>query len=616
MPTISQLPTADAVSASDLVPISQDGSVHAVSVGALLAQTQPAIIVAPPSLLGRTSLGPGGPDTIAVGDGLALNNGTLSASAFDMAALPLQTVLSPTDQIIVSSTEGSQRIEVGQIREIFTAGQNITIDAEGVISAPFAGGAALGNLASLSSVSTLTSQDLVGVSHNGQDHTITYANLLDGVTIDAAQPADLASDSDTFWVAQSGSAMVRQTLGALWPWMAGKLPVWKPPIIELNDNTALDESLHNNAILVCGKPITISAATTNTGSGFCCDLINAGFGNVTLSSNILTSNGSSVLSPYQCACIRGFTYSGGAMIIASIGAGTAATAAPGQVTNLSASSLTATGLSLSWSAPPSGGAVSVYAAQYRVTGTIPWLSAGQTNGFTGIIISGLQAALSYDFTVIGTNNVGAGPVSAILTVATIPSDLVPSAPTALVVTNVTANSLTWSWTAPTSGGPVITYAVQYRTSGQTKWNSATSNLSTTTFEMTGLLPGTAYDVQITPVNGAGSGPASALATAPTSQALGLVTTITWNAVPVGSYTRGVGAIGVNVHVNPADAAVQFGFSTSAAVPPTTWLAGVHVNSDFWGQYLPTPTTAGTWFAWVEGADGSAPTVYPTSFTVT
>ena len=40
-----------------------------------------------------------------------------------------------------------------------------------------------------------------------------------------------------------------------------------------------------------------------------------------------------------------------------------------------------------------------------------------------------------------------------------------------------------------------------------------------------------------------------------------------------------------------------------------------VNTDLWGQYMPTPPTAGTWYAWAEGTDGSAVTVYPTSFTV-
>jgi hypothetical protein len=40
-----------------------------------------------------------------------------------------------------------------------------------------------------------------------------------------------------------------------------------------------------------------------------------------------------------------------------------------------------------------------------------------------------------------------------------------------------------------------------------------------------------------------------------------------------------------------------------------------VNSNLWGAYVPTPATAGTWYAWAEGLDGSAPTVSPTSFLV-
>ena len=42
----------------------------------------------------------------------------------------------------------------------------------------------------------------------------------------------------------------------------------------------------------------------------------------------------------------------------------------------------------------------------------------------------------------------------------------------------------------------------------------------------------------------------------------------------------------------------------------------YVNSDLWGAYVSTPATAGTWYAWVEGTDGSRPTVYPVAFTVT
>lgn len=43
---------------------------------------------------------------------------------------------------------------------------------------------------------------------------------------------------------------------------------------------------------------------------------------------------------------------------------------------------------------------------------------------------------------------------------------------------------------------------------------------------------------------------------------------------------------------------------------------VSVNTDLWGAYVSTPATAGTWFVWAEGVDGSASTVHSTAFTVT
>lgn len=43
---------------------------------------------------------------------------------------------------------------------------------------------------------------------------------------------------------------------------------------------------------------------------------------------------------------------------------------------------------------------------------------------------------------------------------------------------------------------------------------------------------------------------------------------------------------------------------------------VSVNTDLWGAYVATPSVAGTWYSWVEGTDGSLPTVYPTPFSVT
>jgi fibronectin type III domain protein len=418
MPTIPQLPSADTVSASDLLPISQGGSTHAVSVGALLGQTQPAIIIGPPSLLGRYSIGPGGPDTIAVGDGLALNNGTLTSNGFDVDSLPVQTTLASGDQIIVNSGGVSQLLDVNQLRDLFTAGSNITIDTNGTISSAASNDGSTYSLTALTTVGTIATGDLVGLSQSGQDHTITYGNFIDGVTIDSAQAAGSATDSDAFWVAQTSNIMVRQSLGAIWPWVCAKLGSWQRPVIELSVNTALSTIPHNNAILVCSSPIAVSAANANLVSGFSCELVNVSTGPITFSGNILTSNGQNSLSPCQCAGIRCVAYSVGTAVFASMSAGNSAMASPGQPSNLTASMTTATSISLSWSAPPSGGSVTAFSVQYRVTGSTAWLAAGLTNADQNFPIGGLEPSTSYDFTVIAVNNVGAGSASTILTVTT------------------------------------------------------------------------------------------------------------------------------------------------------------------------------------------------------
>jgi len=553
---------------------------------------------------------------IAVGDGLTLNSGTLSSSSFNLGSLPLQTNLLPEDQIVVTNAGTSQLVGLNQVRELFTAGSNITIDANGIISTSSVGGGTNYSLSGLSSVQVIASGDLVGVSQSGADHTITYANLLDGLTIDLASPAAAASDGDTLWVGQASNVMLRQSLSAIWPWISGKLASWTRPIIELIGNTSLNGAVHNNAVLICSSPLLISIGAGSIGSGFSCELINASSGMVTFSSGILTSNGSSGLSPYQCASIQCITYSAGTTVFASISAGSTATVAPGQVTGLTASSVASSVVGLSWSAPGLGGSVSVYSIQYRITGTTTWGIAGQNNGSLNFVVTGLQSVTSYDFAVNAINNVGTGPTSSVLTTTTSSGATLPGAPTSVTASNITSSSMTFSWSPPTSGGVGMVYTVQYRVTGQSAWVVAASNLSGTTTNLSNLTASTSYDIRITASLSGGSGPPSTAVTAQTLQLAGLVTGIVWNLAPTGTFAHGSGAIGVNVHVTPASAAVQFGFSTSSSLPPTSWVTGVFVNSDLWGQYLPTPATPGSWFGWAEGTDGSSPTAYATPFTVT
>ena len=81
MPTLEQLPQVVAANAPDLVLLEQNGETCVVSVATLLTPVQPQLTLASGVLLGRASIGPGGPEPIGVGSGLAIQNGRLVVQA-------------------------------------------------------------------------------------------------------------------------------------------------------------------------------------------------------------------------------------------------------------------------------------------------------------------------------------------------------------------------------------------------------------------------------------------------------------------------------------------------------------------------------------------------------
>ena len=117
----------------------------------------------------------------------------------------------------------------------------------------------------------MAASDLVAISQGGADHTISYGNLLDGLTIDLAQPAIAATDTDALWVAQGSNTMLRQTFSAVWSWLTTKLTSYRLPVVEITHDTTLDATLHNGRILVCSQPITLTPLLLNLGNGFFCD---------------------------------------------------------------------------------------------------------------------------------------------------------------------------------------------------------------------------------------------------------------------------------------------------------------------------------------------------------
>ena len=610
MPTISQLPSVTQATPADQVPLSQSGVTHSVSVGALLAGTQPAILTDPGTLLGRTSVGPGGPEPVTVGVGLALHNTTLTATGTDHGSFVAQTSLVATDQVVLSSNGQPRLIPLALLRGLFAPGANVAISPTGTISAT--GDGQVPSIASLPPASVPSSQDLIGISQAGTAYAISYAALLDGQTIDMAQAAAPSQDSDQFWLAQGSSMMVRQDLSALWVWIASKLPGFNRPVIELSTSTTLDTTVHNGRILICSQPISLQAAGINLGSGFVCDVINLSNGPVTLVGPVITPSGEAGIPPEQMATIRCVGYSGGTVIYASISNLGAASSPPAQVGGLAAINSTQSSVTLSWS--PVAGASS-YVVEYRTQGATDWIVACSGLAGTTYSVSGLLPSTTYEFGLLAVNSAGSSAALATTTAATPAPLAIPGQVVGLTAAAITANSVSLTWSQPTTGGPVTSYTVQVRISGGGSWTTGGSGIGGTQYTVAGLVPNMAYDFQVLATNAAGSGPASAIATVSTVQAAGTVTAIAWNVVPSGPYAHGVGTVGVNAHVTPSTATVRFGFSTSASVLPTTWVAATYVNTDLWGAYVPTPPTAGTWFAWVSGTDGSCPTAYATGFTV-
>ena len=135
MPTISQLPSATAVTGADQIPLSQNGLTRSATVSLLLSSTQPVISLAQNNLLGRASAGQGGPEPIKIGTGLSLLGTALTPNGQDHLGFTQATSLQPSDELVINSGVVPKLVAASQVRSMFSAGSGVTIDQNGVISA-------------------------------------------------------------------------------------------------------------------------------------------------------------------------------------------------------------------------------------------------------------------------------------------------------------------------------------------------------------------------------------------------------------------------------------------------------------------------------------------------
>ncbi|WP_084074970.1 fibronectin type III domain-containing protein [Demequina sp. NBRC 110052] len=194
-------------------------------------------------------------------------------------------------------------------------------------------------------------------------------------------------------------------------------------------------------------------------------------------------------------------------------------AVPGAVTELEATARDQA-LTVTWEAPVSDGGepVTGYRVELREVGDDTVLATSTPTEMTATM-SGLVNGAAYELSVIAINAVGD---SAAATVEATPRT-VPGAPTGLVAARGNGQlSLSWTASIDDGGDDVFDYVIEIREAGGT-WGSVDDDESaTTSATLTGLTNGTAYEVRVSAVNGAGKGAASGVASGVPATAPGAV----------------------------------------------------------------------------------------------
>ncbi|MEO0024978.1 MAG: hypothetical protein RL196_1419 [Actinomycetota bacterium] len=170
-------------------------------------------------------------------------------------------------------------------------------------------------------------------------------------------------------------------------------------------------------------------------------------------------------------------------------------------TGVSSSSIT-----LAWAAPTvvMNSATTGYAVRYRQTGATDWVNFVGAIASPTATITGLAASTDYEFQAATINGLDQGAFGATASAKT-SVGIITAAPDAVVVTSssATGTSVTINFTAPGAHNSAITgYALAYRAVGAANWTNG-SNLSAAALlaTITGLTPGTAYEVKVAALNG-------------------------------------------------------------------------------------------------------------------
>ena len=251
------------------------------------------------------------------------------------------------------------------------------------------------------------------------------------------------------------------------------------------------------------------------------------------------------------------------------------------VPSVAGTSGSTTSLDVTWTAPTNTGpAITSYDLQYR-EGTSGSFTAGPQNVTgTSAAITSLMASTSHQVQVRATNAEGDGAWSGSGTGRTGAS--APGAPTGLSATANGATQIDLSWTAPASSGgsPISGYRIESSADDTSNWSDleADTNDTNTTYAHTGLAGGTTRYYRVSAINATGTGRASNVDSATTSQTDQTgQTKVTFGASLYTAVEGGAAAM-VTVQLTPAPSA-----------PVTIPLEVTRMGTTTAADYSPIPT---------------------------
>ena len=193
---------------------------------------------------------------------------------------------------------------------------------------------------------------------------------------------------------------------------------------------------------------------------------------------------------------------------------------PGVPRSLNAQASGTSQIILTWRVPADDGGANVtgYRIEASDDGGATWqdLMANTRTTTTTYSHTGLEPATTRYYRVSAVNRIGAGQASRVASATT--DATVPDAPTSLTATATTPTRIDLAWTAPAydGGAPITGYRIEVSETGAA-WTDLVRNTESTatTFSHTDLKPGSVRHYRVSAINLAGTGAASASASAAT-----------------------------------------------------------------------------------------------------